>query len=412
MRFLFWSKSKSSFWETLWVFLQLGFTCFGGPVAHMGFFRETFVVRRKWLDEKTLADLISLCQFLPGPASSQTGFAIGLYRGGLLGGVAAWIGFTLPSAVFMTAFAYGVHSLGSGWESGSESAHWLNGLKIAVVAVVAQALLGMSKSLCPDRLRATLAILAAAFLLAFPMNLGPVIVLAVGGVIGLLLRLPSPASSEKAKGKKLTQFPSWIGWASGILFAALLGSAVWGRGWIDAQLWVLFSKFYQVGSLVFGGGHVVLPLIQQEVVTNSGWVTEDAFLAGYGVAQAVPGPLFTFSSYLGGVAGAEWTGGVWLGALVATIGIFLPGLILVVAIFPFWNQLRKQTAIQSALAGMNAAVVGVLGAALYHPVWTKAIHDPRQLAFGLVLFVGLYFWKTAPWMLIALSAAGGYLLKI
>ncbi len=407
--FFFQSRNKSSFLEIFWVFLQLGLTSFGGPVAHLGFFREAFVVRRKWLDEKTLADLISLCQFLPGPASSQTGFAIGLYRGGLKGGVAAWLGFTAPSAIFMTAFAYGILSLGADWDA--DSAHWLNGLKIAVVAVVAQAALGMSKALCPDRLRATLATLAAAFLLAFPHHLGPIVVLAVGGGIGWIFRLPPKSEPSKGKGLKLGRTPAWTGAMALILFVSLLALALVGRGKTEASVTGLFSKFYQVGSLVFGGGHVVLPLIEQEMVPP-GWVSEDAFLAGYGVAQAVPGPLFTFASYLGTLAGEGWVGGAWIGAVVATIGIFLPGLVLVIAIFPFWNRLRKQATVQSVLSGMNAAVVGVLFAALYHPVWTKAIHDPRQLAFGLALFVGLYFWKTAPWLVVALSAAGGYLLKI
>lgn len=361
------------------------------------------------MDEKTLADVISLCQFLPGPASSQTGFAIGLYRGGMKGGIAAWLGFTAPSAIFMTVFAYGMISMGNDWQAASS--HWLNGLKIAVVAVVAQAAIGMSKSLCPDRLRATLATLSAAFLLAFPHHLGPVLVLVAGGAVGWVFSFTAKSEISRTKGRQYKQFSAWTGWLALLVFVLLLGITGIGRGGNEPTAQALFSRFYQAGSLVFGGGHVVLPLIEQELVPP-GWISEDAFLAGYGVAQAVPGPLFTFSSYLGTFAGKGWTGGAWLGSLIATAGIFLPGLILVIAIFPFWNYLRKQSAAQSIMTGMNAAVVGVLFAALYHPVWTKAIHDPRQLAFGLVLFAGLYFWKTAPWALVGFSAIGGYFLKI
>lgn len=384
--------------ELLGVFLRLGCTSFGGPVAHLGYYREEFVARRRWVDEKTFADLVALCQFLPGPASSQVGIGIGLMRAGLPGGLVAWLGFTLPSAVAMIAFAHGVLALRGALNSG-----WLHGLKVVAVAVVAQAVWGMARSLAPDRPRATLAIAAAVLVLAWPTGLGQIAAIALGGLAGwrLLPEAQGPGGSAlpRTPGRRAA-VAAWV------LFFALLAALPLLAALSPAL--AAFEAFYRAGSLVFGGGHVVLPLLQALVVPP-GWVSDDLFLAGYGAAQAVPGPLFTFSAYLGAVMevpSAWWPPG-WAGGLLALAAMFLPAFLLVVGALPFWQALRHRPGIQSTLRGVNAAVVGVLLAALYHPIWTSAIHGSADFALALAAFLLLMFWRVPPWLVVGLCALGG-----
>lgn len=383
-----------------WIFLRLGLTSFGGPVAHLGFFREEFVRRRQWLREESYADLVALCQFLPGPASSQVGYAVGLMRGGVPGGLAAWLGFTLPSAALMIAFAYGVVTFGE-----LDSAGWLRGLKIAAVAVVASAVWGMAVQLCPDRQRVSLALLAAMVVLAWPGSLTQILVIVVGGAVGWLLY------RGVATGGSFDDYPRLPSRRSGVIclvaFFALLVGLPLLAALTTSPLLEVFTGFYRSGSLVFGGGHVVLPLLQAEVVT-SGWIGDDHFLAGYGAAQAVPGPLFTFAAYLG--AAMTVGPGGWLGGLWAVIAIFLPSLLLVQGVLPFWAKLSRIPLAQAALRGTNAAVVGLLLAALYDPVWSKGIQEPADFIIGLAAFGLLHFWKTAPWLVVALATAAGALL--
>src|SRR5262249_45472733 len=340
--------------EVLAVFLKLGLTSFGGPVAHLGYFHTEFVERRRWLDEQSYVDLVALCQFLPGPASSQVGIGTGLLRAGIPGALAAWVGFTLPSAVAMVLFAYGLGTLEDALGTG-----WLHGLKIAAVAVVAQAVWGMAQSLCPDRARATLAVMAAVVVLLAPSALGQIGAIAAGGVIGLALLRDDAGAPGSA-----LDVPIGRGFALACLalFFALLAGLPLLAAAVPSQPLALIDSFYRSGSLVFGGGHVVLPLLQAEVVPR-GWVTNDAFLAGYGAAQAVPGPLFTFAAYLGAVMRPEPNG--WLGATICLVAIFLPSFLLVFGALPFWAALRGAPRAQAALRGINAAVVGLLLAALY-----------------------------------------------
>lgn len=374
-------------------FARLGLTSFGGPIAHLGYFHEEFVNRRKWVDEQSYADLVALCQFLPGPASSQVGIAIGIARAGLLGGLAAWLGFTLPSAVALVAFAYGVGAFGEAAGTG-----WLHGLKVVAVAVVAQAVWGMARALCPDRERATLAILAAIVTLAWTTSMAQVLSIVAAGFAGWLL-LPV----EEAPPTLRMRFPieRRLGLASWIVFFVLLLGLPLLRQVFPRHALEVLDSFYRVGSLVFGGGHVVLPLLQVEVV-GPGWVTVEQFVAGYGAAQAVPGPLFTFSAYLGAVMGPEPNG--WAGALLALGAIFLPAFLLIVGALPFWDVLRSRPGFPAALRGINAAVVGLLLAALYRPVWTSAIHAPADFGLGLAAFSLLAFWKWPPWLVVVLTA--------
>ena len=382
--------------EVLAVSLRLGLTSFGGPVAHLGYYHEEYVVHRRWLDEQTYADLVALCQFLPGPASSQTGMAIGLLRAGTLGALAAWIGFTMPSAIAMVLFAYGVEAFGGALDSG-----WLHGLKVVAVAVVAQAVLGMMRSLAPDRARATLAVAATALVLAVPNAAGQLGAIALGGIVGALV-LKSEAVVIH------TELPLAVSRATGaamlVLFFVLLAGLPLIAASVPSQSVKLFDAFYRAGALVFGGGHVVLPLLQASVVPP-GWVTNDAFLAGYGAAQAVPGPLFTFAAYLGAVMGPQPHG--WLGAAICLVAIFLPSFFLVIGALPFWDQLRRAPIAQSVLRGVNAAVVGLLLAALYRPVWTSAVNGPYDFALGVAAFLLLFMWKVPPWLVVILSALGG-----
>lgn len=375
--------------------LRLGLTSFGGPIAHLGYFREEYVQRRKWLDEPTYADLVALCQLLPGPASSKVGFAVGIHRAGLLGGLAAWAGFTMPSAIALVLFAYGLAAFGDVSGTG-----WLHGLKVVAVAVVALAVWGMARSLTPDRTRVTLAILAAAGVLFWANAVAQVLVIVAAGVAGAFLMREQPSIAPAYR------FP--IGRRTGAvalaLFAGLLLLLPVAASLVDGKPLAVFDSFYRAGSLVFGGGHLVLPLLQEGVVPP-GWVTNDQFIAGYGATQAVPGPLFTFAAYLG--ATIDLFPAAWMGGLFALAAIFLPGLLLTVGVLPFWDGLRSVTAFRRALAGVNAAVVGILLAALYDPVWTLAIKTPQDFALGLAAFALLAFWKLPPWLVVVLTAAGG-----
>lgn len=386
--------------EIFGVATRLGLTSFGGPVAHLGYFREEYVVRRRWLDEATYADLVALCQFLPGPASSQVGIAIGITRGGLLGGLAAWLGFTLPSAIALVLFAYGLRGLGAA-DSG-----WLHGLKVAAVAVVALAVWGMARSLAPDRARATIAIVCAFCALLWPTGVGQVAIIAAAALVGLWL-LPTSASAPPTDRPVLVSRTRGV--SALVVFFGLLIALPIARQITGSQALALFDSFFRVGSLVFGGGHVVLPLLQAEVVPP-GWVSSEAFVAGYGAAQAVPGPLFTFAAYLGAVMGPPPTG--LAGAAIALVAIFLPSFFMIVGALPFWDTLRGRSSFQSALRGINAAVVGLLLAALYQPVWTSAIHGPADVGLALAAFGLLAFWKAPAWLVVVLAAAAGTLFAL
>ena len=376
-------------------FLRLGLTSFGGPVAHLGYFREEYVVRRRWLDESQYADLVALCQFLPGPASSQVGMALGILRAGLLGGLVAWLGFTLPSAIALVLFAYGVQSIGVA------DAGWLHGLKVVAVAVVTQAVWGMGRGLAPDRTRASLAIATAVIALASRTAIAQVLIIVAAGLIGWWL-LPAPPSSVTTRTRVRVPPPVAIGALA--IFALLLIALPISRQVTGNHAVAVFDSFYRAGSLVFGGGHVVLPLLQAEVVPP-GWVTNEAFIAGYGAAQAVPGPLFTFAAYLGAVM-QEWPNG-WSGAAWALVAVFLPSYLLILGALPFWDVLRERASFQAALRGINAAVVGLLLAALYDPVWTSAIKGPADFGLALVAFGLLAFWRVAPWLVVLLAALAG-----
>lgn len=383
--------------EVAAAFLKLGLISFGGPVAHLGYLREEFVRKRRWLDDAAYGDLVALCQFLPGPASSQVVFALGLQRAGAWGGVLASLGFTLPSAVLMILFGYGVSAL-----SDLQGAGWLHGLKLVAVAVVAQAVWGMGRNLCPDRVQLTIGVLSAAVLLFLPGAMAQLGVIAGGGVVGWwLYRHSVPSKGE----------PGPAGWrqhriAVGLLatfFLLLFLLPVLTRA-TGRQDVALFDSFYRAGSLVFGGGHVVLPLLRAEVVPH-GWLTDDRFLAGYGAAQALPGPLFTFAAYLGTAihSGPDaWRGGLW-----CLLAIFLPAWLLIAGALPFWQQLRSGAWTQAALRGANAAVVGVLLAALYNPVWLEGVKTRTDAGAVMVAFGLLQWWRMPPWLGVLLGAAAG-----
>ena len=382
--------------EVFSAFLRLGLTSFGGPIAHLGYFHEEFVIRRKWLDEKTYVDLVALSQFLPGPASSKVGIALGLSRAGYPGALAAWSAFTLPSAIALVAFGYGVTSLGDALGSG-----WLHGLKVAAVAVVAQAVLTMTRSLAPDRARATLAVAAAALVLAVPSAFGQIGAIVLGAIVGLTFFRDAPPSDHVSLPHPVSRT---VGLAAIILFFAMLIGLPLVVAAVPNHALQLFEAFYRSGSLVFGGGHVVLPLLQASVVPP-GWVSNDAFLAGYGAAQAVPGPLFTFSAYLGTVMGPAPNG--WAGAILCLVAMFVPAFLLVIGPLPFWDELRRRAWAQAALRGVNAAVVGLLLAALYRPVWTAGITNAGDFALGIAAFLLLFMWKTPPWLVVVFCALGG-----
>jgi chromate transporter len=391
-------RERGSAGEVFTTFLKLGLTSFGGPIAHLGYYRQELVVRRRWLDEATFADLVALCQFLPGPASSQVGFSLGVLRGnGLPGGLAAWLAFTLPSAVIMFAFA-----MIAGHFTGPIAEGFLHGLKLVAVAVVAQAVWGMAQNLTPDRPRAAIALAALAVVVLFPGSLAQIVAIVLGAAAGLWL-----CRGETAAQPGHLNFP--VTRTSGIialsLFALLLLAPVVTAS-TGLQAFAVFDAFYRSGALVFGGGHVVLPLLQAEVVTP-GWVTNEVFLAGYGLAQAVPGPLFTFAAYLGAVMNTPPNG--LAGAAIALFALLLPGMLLVYGMLPFWDSFRSRPAAQAAMRGTNAAVVGILGCALYNPVWTSAVFGPRDFALALFGFLLLVVWKIPSWTVVVLLAVAGTL---
>jgi chromate transporter len=387
-------QMKSSSVEILLVFLRLGFSCFGGPIAHLGYFRAEFVERRQWLSDKAYADLVALSQFLPGPASSQTGFGIGLLRGGWLGGLAAWTGFTLPSAALMLAFASGArHLSASRYGEGI-----LHGLQLAAVAIVAQAVWGMARSFCIDRTRAAIATVSLLALLLAPFSWSQLGAITAGGLAGWCF---CKTSVDRPSGGGVAPITRSAGVACLLLFAALLAIAFLP---LRSGSLALFSAFYRSGALVFGGGHVVLPLLRSSVVAP-GWVSNGNFLAGYGAAQAIPGPLFTVAAYLGALS-TSGPGGV-AGGLIALLGIFLPGMLCIAGTLPFWHGLRGRQAVQAVMRGSNAAVVGMLGAALYNPVWTSAIQKPADCAVAAAGFLCLTVWRIPPLAVVLGAAIAG-----
>ena len=385
--------------EVFRAFLKLGLTSFGGPIAHLGYFRDELVIRRKWIDEAGYGDLVALCQFLPGPASSQVGFALGLLRGGPVGAFAAWAAFTLPSALLLVLFAFGASAF-----EGPVGAGLIHGLKVVAVAVVAQAVWGMARNLAPDRERASIALAAVLIVIFVAGSIGQVAAILIGGLAGLWLCRAAPGP---AVGHLTFRVSKRVGTMSLVLFGLLLLLLPFAAGMTQGV--ALFDSFYRAGSLVFGGGHVVLPLLQAEVVP-SGAVSNDAFLSGYGAAQAVPGPLFTFAAYLGAVMKPVPNG--LIGATIALVAIFLPGFLLLIGALPFWDAFRSRPVAQAAMRGANAAVVGILGAALYNPVWTSAILTSYDFALGLTGFILLTVWKAPPWIIVVLIAFGGIVLGL
>jgi chromate transporter len=379
--------------EIFRAFLKLGLTSFGGPVAHLGYFRDEFVVRRRWLDDVAYADLVALWQMLPGPASSQVGMSIGSLRGGFAGVCVAWAGFTLPSALALTLFGYAARTYPTLFD-----APWVHGLKLAAVAVVANAVWGMARSLCPDRLRASLACGATLIALAWPGSLGQIAAILLGALVGF--RFIGESQSPEAPADP----PSRQGIAvivSLVLFIGLLVVLPLASSIVPNQALALIDRFYCAGALVFGGGHVVLPLLQAAVV-SPGWVGNDLFLAGYGAAQAVPGPLFTFAAYLGTVMSPSPNG--WLGAAICLAAIYLPSFLLVFCALPFWHRLRTIGALRAAIAGVNAAVVGLLLAALYNPVWTGSVHGAGDFGIAVLALVALAIWRQPLWLVVGTSA--------
>lgn len=393
--------TSDSAWSVFLVFLRLGLTSFGGPVAHLGYFREEFVARRQWLSDRSYADLVALCQFLPGPASSQVGIGLGLSHAGFSGAIAAWAGFTLPSALMLVLFAKGMSTWGSAFPSGL-----LHGLKIVAVAVVAQAVWGMARNLCTDVLRVTIAAFSACAALLWPNALGQIGVIVCAALVGLMLLKTTQRQAAESLAMSITKKVGAISLV--VFFSLLFGLPLLMQFW-PSQTLAMVHDFYQAGSLVFGGGHVVLPLLQAATVPN-GWVANDTFLAGYGVAQAVPGPLFSFAAFLGASMNVQPSG--WVGASVCLIAIFAPSFLLVIGALPFWEQLRHSSRTQAALAGVNAGVVGLLLAALYNPVWTSAILAPQDFGLALIALVALMFWKAPPWLIVLGSGLIGWLLSI
>ncbi|WP_283749327.1 chromate transporter [Bacillus cereus] len=382
--------------EVLLVSIRLGLTSFGGPIAHLGYFHEEYVRKRKWMDEKSYADLVALCQFLPGPASSQVGIGIGVMRAGVLGGILAFIGFTLPSVIALIIFALVLQGLNIGDVS------WIHGLKIVAVVVVAHAILGMAQKLTPDLQRKSIALFALVGTLLWQTVFTQVGVILLSGLAGYLI-YKNHADNDEAK----LSFPisRKLGVICLSLFFGLLISLPILREVTSLNWIAMFDSFYRAGSLVFGGGHVVLPLLEREFVPT-GWMDEASFLAGYGATQAVPGPLFTFAAYIGAVIGG------WQGGLLATVAIFLPAFLLMLGTLPFWDQLRRNPKIKGALMGVNAAVVGILISAFYHPIWTSAILQPVDFAFAAVLFSMLVYWKLPPWIIVVVGAVGGTIISL
>lgn len=396
------STKQLSFWAILMIFLRLGLTSFGGPVAHLGYFREEFVAKRKWLSEQSYADVVSLCQFLPGPASSQVGMVLGYSQKGYSGVLAAWLGFTMPSAIALILFAYGV-SNHSQWISPDV----IHGLKVVAVAVVAQAVWGMAKNLCPDVARITMMTIAACLMLVFPSFIwGQIAVIIAAGIFGAFFFAPKQVAEHESLPIQMSHHVGliWIALFFGLLFALPVLQDLY-----PSQALAMTSAFYRAGSLVFGGGHVVLPLLQAEVVPN-GWVSNETFLAGYGATQAMPGPLFTFAAFLGASVTNSPTG--WVGGMICLLAIFAPSFLLVAGTLPFWETLRRNVRVQAALMGVNAAVVGILLSALYQPVWTSAILKPSDFCLGLIAFVALMYWKVAPWIVVVATGLLAWLLAV
>ncbi len=386
-------------WQVFLVFLRLGLTSFGGPVAHIGYFQAEFVLRRRWLSERSFVDLVALCQFLPGPASSQVGMALGMMRAGWAGALAAWIGFTLPSAILLYLFAMGLSTWGSGVPSGA-----LHGLKVVAVAVVAQAVWGMARALCTDATRIAVTAISACAVLLWPAALGQAGAMAAAALAGIVLFKPI---RDKAHESLPINISRSIGMALLVAFFSLLiGLPVALAVWPSHAL-ALINAFYRAGALVFGGGHVVLPLLQAAVVPNH-WVTNETFLTGYGMTQAVPGPLFTFAAFLGASMSTPPDG--WVGATLCLVSIFVPSFLLVFGALPFWEQFRHSVHTQAALAGVNAAVVGLLLAALYHPVCTSALLKPADFGLALVALIALMFWKIPPWLVVFGCGVAGWVL--
>lgn len=392
-------KEKSlmkSLLEILRVSTRLGFTSFGGPIAHLGYFHDEYIRRRKWMDEKSYADLVALCQFLPGPASSQVGIGIGVMRAGVLGGIVSFLGFTLPSVFALIIFALILQGLDV------SNAGWIHGLKLVAVAVVAHAVIGMAQKLTPDLKRKAIALLALVITLLWQTAYSQVGVILISAIIGFLIYRHQKDESE---GK--VSFPVTRGFAIGclVLFFGLLILLPILREVTSVHWIAMFDSFYRSGSLVFGGGHVVLPLLEKEFVPT-GWLSEEEFLAGYGAAQAVPGPLFTFAAYLGTVMNG------WVGGLLATVAIFLPAFLLIIGTLPFWDSLRRNPKVKGALMGVNAAVVGILISAFYQPIWTSSILAPIDFAFAAILFSMLVYWKLPPWITVVTGAIGGTLISL
>lgn len=383
------AKKKNNYAEILKASTKLGLTSFGGPAAHIGYFRDEYVTKRKWLDDKAYADLVALCQFLPGPASSQVGISIGMLRGGIFGGFLSWFGFTMPSVILLMLFALIV-------TNGSFDSGWIQGLKIVAVAVVAHALLGMGKSLAPDRQRIAIAVGAAIIILLIPTTWAQIGVIVLAGIVGYAIyrkdKAPDPVKLVLSFGKK-TGLAAWA------IFATLLIGLPLIRPFIESTSFAIFDIFYRVGSIVFGGGHVVLPMLEREVVPD--WMTPDTFIAGYGAAQAVPGPLFTLASYLGQLMNGGW------GLVIAVVAMFLPSFLLVIGTLPFWSIIRTKSGVQAALKGVNASVVGILLAALYDPVFTSGIRGPVDFAIAITAFAMLVYFKLAPWIVVLVTAVLG-----
>lgn len=391
------TMSRGTTAEVFFAFLKLGLTSFGGPIAHLGYFRDELVVRRRWVNEQGYADLVALCQFLPGPASSQVGFALGLLRAGPLGAVAAWLAFTMPSAILLVVFA----SL-AGLFDGPVGQGLIHGLKLVAVAIVAQAIWGMAKNLTPDRPRAAIALIAILIAVLAPTALGQILAIVFGAIAGLWF---CRSDTQQHHGQLGFNIPKSVGLVCLALFFSLLFGLPVLAGLAGVQPLNMIDAFYRSGALVFGGGHVVLPLLENEVV-RTGWVSASDFLAGYGATQAVPGPLFTFAAYLGFVMTPEPNG--LIGAMVSLAVIFVPGFLLLVGTIPFWNALRHQPWAQAGLRGTNAAVVGILGAAFYNPVWTSAILSPVDFSIAVIGFFALVMWKSPPWLIVIAVTAIGF----
>jgi chromate transporter len=387
--------------EVFVAFLRLGLTSFGGPIAHLGYFRTEFVERRRWVDDRGYGELVALSQFLPGPSSSQVGFALGLLRAGPLGALAAFTAFTLPSAILLVLFAFGVS-----WLDGPIATGALTGLKVVAVAIVAQAVIGMARALTPDLRRAAIAVVALVIVVAFAGPLGQVGAILAGAVAGMLL---CRASVETDDDGRAFAIPRWVGVSALALFAVLIAGLPVLAALVRSPVVSLLDSFVRSGALVFGGGHVVLPLLEAEVV-STGLVGPDEFLAGYSAAQAVPGPLFTFAGYLGALI-EPGPGGV-AGAVLALVAIFLPGFLILIGVLPFWHTLRARPVAQGFIRGASAAVVGILAAALYDPVFTSAIVDPATFALAVACFVLLTVAKAPPWSVVLLGAAAGILLTL